>query len=226
MDAQDIDRRNIDDLRARVETLEKRERGPLSKIAHAGIVIGCLGGLLGGASTLSVLWKQVTARPDIHMFTNDSVDLFWKPEERSLSLSGGISLLNMGEVAGVVTAAHAQLESEVLIAPEYLEDVTVKENNGAVGLPLTIGAAGSRDVQFQIASTISSTQEPDFPKEGLYKLVLQLVTPLGDGTRTGNGGGTKKEDVYCFYLASSLVKDLREIGHGKVGNNDPRCIRN
>jgi len=52
---------SLTSLAARVKKLEEHESG--WSLARMGIVIGCLGGLIGGLSTLRQMWLQWSAQP-------------------------------------------------------------------------------------------------------------------------------------------------------------------
>jgi hypothetical protein len=107
-------------------------------------------------------------------------------------------------------SVSARLESDALVHSEALPDIQARENQNVASIPVTIQAKNGKDLTLVMGSKFTSDLEPEFPKEGSYKLVLEVETPPAPLQQT----------AYCFRMASSLVDDLRQSGSAKISNNE------
>jgi len=194
-------RETLESLTTRVRALE---HGSVSKLGRAAIVIGCVGGLIGGISTLHELWQQITARAHFEVHPANAVTLTWEPHARVLAVTRNIGLQNTGSQIGTIVDPPAvRLESASLQNPEPLSDITATDSTQPVPFPLEIKAADGKTLSLVMASTLPETAEPSFPKQGVYKLVFSLKT-----------SPTDHADVYCFQLSPDLIDQL--VNTGKV----------
>jgi hypothetical protein len=203
----------IDNLDKRLKEVENQSRGWVAKIGRVGIIVGCVGGILGGTSTCLALWKLATATPNIELVLGDGLRMHWASEDQRLSLTCGVTLQNKGEAIGVVKAAHAHVESEAWGTgrQQLLDDIQVSEKRGDIPLPVSIKPADARDLEITMTSKLTREAEQAFFAEALYKLVLVVNVPQ------------PMRQVYCIYMGQSLVRDLHEKGYGKLDSPDARC---
>ena len=206
-----IDR--IDLLDRRLKEVENQSHGWLAKISRVGIIVACIGGILGGTNTFLSLWKVATATPNLDLVLGDGLRMYWSSENRLLSLTCGVTLQNKGEAIGVVKAAHAHVESKVWGTgkQQRLDDIQVSEKRDKIPLPVSIRPDDARDLEITMASNLTHEAEQAFFEEGLYKLILEVENPQ------------PMQREYCIYMGQSLLRDLREKGYGKLDTPDARC---
>jgi hypothetical protein len=202
----------LENLAARVEQLENQDHGVIGKFARAGIIFGCVGGLLGIFATARELWREVNARPDLSLDGGSDLDIAWVAQTRTLTLSKQLGLANSGEAMATIHGNFARLESDVFTSPQAFPELhLVDSRDKNDGPPVYVKPSDARTYVFTATMTVATGLEAAFPKEGLYKLVADLGPP------------TKAPDTYCFYLAQHLLQEIRDTGHGKVISQDARC---
>jgi hypothetical protein len=202
----------INQLDSRLKDVENQSRGWVAKIGRVGIIVGCLGGILGGTSTFLNLWKSATATPKVDLVIGDGLAMHWSQEHQRLSLTCGVILQNKGEAIGVVKAAHARVESKAWsTGKQHLDDIQVSEKRGDIPLPVSIKPADARDLEITMASNLTPEAKQAFFAGGLYKLILVVDVP------------EPMPREYCIYIGQSLLRDLREKGYGKLDTPDARC---
>jgi hypothetical protein len=205
----------IDQLDRRLKEVEKQSRGWVAKIGRVGIIVGCIGGILGGTSTFLNLWKSVvTATPNLVLVPGDGLCVQWSSENQRLSLTWGLTVQNKGEAIGVVKAVRAHIKSKAWETgkQQRLGDIQVTEKRVDIPFPVSVKAADARDLEITMASDLTHEAKHEFFEEGLYSLTLEVDVPQA------------KSSEYCIYVGKSLLKDLREKGLGKLDAPDPRCI--
>jgi len=206
----------VNRLDNRLQEVENQSRDWIAKIGRVGIIVACIAGILGGVHTSWVLLKLVTGKPNITLIPAAKLDMYWTPEGRRLSFAWVVILDNTGEATGFVEVARAHVES---VSPgttqgvkQLLDDIQVSEKGApSHALSFSIRPVDTRELEITMASQLTPEAEQAFVKEGLYTLVLEVDVPQ------------PKYQMYCIYLGSSVVKDLRENGYGKFGSSDSRC---
>jgi hypothetical protein len=206
-----IDR--IDQIERRLKEVENPSPGWVTRISRVGIIVACIGGILGGASTSLNLWECATATPNLDIVLGDCLHMYWSSENRLLSLACGVTLQNKGGAIGVVKTAHAHVESkEGTGKQQRLDDIQVIEKRDKIPFPVSIRPHDARDLEITMASNLTHEAEQTFFEEGLYNLFLEIIEKPQPIQRE-----------YCIYMGQSLLRDLREKGYGKIDTPDVRC---
>jgi hypothetical protein len=203
----------IDHIDRRIKALEKESRGWVAKISRVGIIVGCIGGILGGSSTFLNLWKSVTATPNLHLVFGDGLSVQWSSEKQRLSLTWGVALQNTGEAIGFVKAARAHIKSKAWETGkrERLGEIQLNEKRIPIHFPVSIKPDDARDIEITMASNLTIEEVQALFEEGLCSLTLEVDMP------------ETKSSEYCIYIGESLLKDLREKGVGILDAPDTRC---
>ena len=92
----------VDRLDNRLQEVENQSRDWIAKIGRVGIIVACVGGILGGVHTSWVLLKWLFATPNIKLIPAAKLDMYWTPEGRRLSFAWVVILGNEGEAPGIV----------------------------------------------------------------------------------------------------------------------------
>ena len=100
----------VDRLDNRLQEVENQSRDWIAKIGRVGIIVACVGGILGGANTFLILWHWATDKPNIEFNAPPPLLVEWIPEARRLSFTWVVTLRNKGGAQGVVKEVHAYLE--------------------------------------------------------------------------------------------------------------------
>jgi hypothetical protein len=203
-------RDTLESLATRVRALE---HGSVSKLGRAAIVIGVIGGVIGGVSTLRQLYIQFFTKAHFEARPANQLTLTWEPHSRILAVTRNIGIQNTGTQIGTIPdPPQVHLESTVMQNPTPF-DVSAMDAIQAVPFPLEIKASDGKTLSFVMASTIPQTAEPAFPKEGTYKLTFSLNMPPD----------TVEQDVYCFQLNSDLLGQLANTGKVQFVAPDQPC---
>jgi len=195
-------------LAARVSTLEQHERG--WTLGRVGVLVGCIGGLIGGFSTVRQLWQQWSARPNFEIVAENPLQLYWERDGRHLLISRNYALQNTGAVIGAI--ANLPVATFEVLSPASLSttlEIVASANSSAVTFPLPIRASDGANLTFSMSSQLPDNTDLQFPAEGDYKLILSLV------------GNTSESDVYCFSLTQPLVDRLINEGNVRLLHSDP-----
>jgi hypothetical protein len=207
----------LDGLESRLKAVEDQKRHEscswMAKISRVGIVVGCLGGILGGASILWNLWKEVGAKPDIVLVPGAPIDVLWKPEERRLSFKCGLVLANNARASGVVTAARAYVQTATLAPLLDFQSILFNEKSSNLRPPFSVQASATREVEISITSELTPEKEQEFRKTGLYYLILEFETSQ-----------LRRQVPYCFWLGDETTNDLFTTGVLTYTDLDPRCL--
>src|SRR5437867_3508603 len=122
----------VDRLDNRLQEVENQSRDWIAKIGRVGIIVACVGGILGGVHTSLVLSKWICATPNIKLSPATKLDIYWTPEGRRLAFAWVVILDNKGEATGLVEIARAHVES---VSPgttqgvkQPLDNIQVSEN--------------------------------------------------------------------------------------------------
>lgn len=199
---------SIEHLAREVSAEGEHASGWMVHVARAGVVVALLGGLVGGASTAYELWREATARPNVVIIAGNALTVSWNRKQRNLSFSRRITVENNGEVVGVVAnPPRVRLESSPTDAMELVE-IQAEEKGGAVGFPLSVRPADSRDVLLTMSLTVPEA-DAAFIKEGTYRLYLSLDTP-----------STPQPDVSCIRFTKQLISEISEAGSVRISTPD------
>jgi hypothetical protein len=214
----------IDGLESRLKAVEDQKRdesrGWVAKITHLGIVVGCVGGILGGANTLWDVWKEVLAKPDVRVQLGGPLNVDWDPNGRRLSFNYGFVLQNNGRAPGAVTALRAYMEHvmehvdvSVTQGPFQLKfpSIDLSEMGKSVRLPTNIQVNYGRDIDLTIASELTHEQEQAFYGTGLKKLIVEF-----EASQTGQA-------IYCFWLGQDAANALAITGVLDYSGPDSGC---
>src|SRR5262249_15590958 len=144
------------------------------KIGRVGIIVACVGGLLGGVHTSLVLSKVLSrwlcATPNIKLSPATKLDIYWTPEGRRLAFAWVVILENKGEAPGLVEIARAHEESvspgTIQGVKQPLDDIQVSEK-GDPSHPLSFSmrSADTHDLEITMASQLTPEVEQAFVKE-------------------------------------------------------------
>src|SRR5215470_13302751 len=96
----------IDRLDNRLKEVENQSSGWVAKIGRIGIIVGCIGGILGGVYTCLSLWKWATTAPNFSLEYAPVLQLYWISKDQRLSHTWGVAMINIGEAPGSITAAR------------------------------------------------------------------------------------------------------------------------
>lgn len=199
---------SLTSLAARVKKLEEHESG--WSLARVGILIGCLGGLIGGLSTLRQMWLDWSAQPHFEVVAESALNLYWEPQGRNLSITRNVVLQNTGDKVGSIpNPPVAQLESGAPLEPRTQFDISATANAQSVAFPLPIKASDAQNLTLTMSSQLPQDANPPFPSEGAYKLVFTLAA------------AGAAPDLYCFRLSPPLVDQLNSTGHLRMLHSDP-----
>lgn len=208
----------IEELDRRVGSLEAhREREARSSVARfgrLGVIVGCLGGILGGSNTLLQWWRDYRAAPDIELQTARALDLGWSPAERKIDFKCVVSLRNNGTVRGVLQKPRATIRPCSGSAPALeVKDVRLAENQFEAPFPLKLGPDARRDVQFIVETGELPSFDQVFGAARAYRLEIELdpvaVRPA--------------KATYSFSLGEGALTELTRRREYSQSGNDPRC---
>jgi hypothetical protein len=200
----------IERLDDRIAQLEKKSPGWIAKIERAGIIVACVGGILGGTSTLVSLYNKWVSGPHIDVFSNKELDLSWTPDKKLLSVTQGFTFSNSGSAAGSPNPEHAYLESAPRHLKLPLEDIQVFEKQKEIKNRIVVEPDHERELQITMASALTPEQEHALFESSStipYDLVFEVKIPQT----------TRIE--YCMYLGPSLVKQLRDNRYAELLNS-------
>jgi hypothetical protein len=214
-------RSELSDLARRVQALENQaredKRSVIPRVQRLGIVVGCLGGLLGGVYTIQQIHKQYSAAPRIQPGGGGPIKLSWDSAGRQIGFSFGLGLKNNGEAPGSITVARAYLKSPAPSAEKPIDvgvrSIRVSERSVPLDFPVSLKAGDVRDVELTITSELPPERQPALQRDGLYELVLVLDR---------DGSAEKTEVSYCFWLGTGATNPLTKTGTTAY-DPDPGC---
>lgn len=208
----------IDGLENQINTIEdqrrKESRGWLARISRIGIVVGCLGGILGGSSTFLNLWNEYRAKPDTALIPGGDIDLSLDQDGR-LDLKCGLVVYNKGRASDAVRAARAYLLDGVPPSQEpfNLEDIRVIEKGVKTRFPISVGATDMREIEIAIGSKLPPEKQQAFREAGLHRLVLEF-----------DADQPNRQATYCFWMGQEAANILVKEGRLAIANPfDSRC---
>lgn len=207
----------LNQLESRVAALEKRDpAGVVNQIGKIGIVVGCLGGILGGANTLSGMWTAWTARPEFHTVVGDPLEMRWEPNAQQLSFQFGVAVHNDGGMAGDITGARAYLSrpSAAASPPPLGLGVSLNQNEAPARYPVTVKPKDALAVMLTVGSKLDSGPSGVFGDAGLRKLVVELEGPNKTSVATA---------FYCFWIGEQAAQALNTSNRIAFSMSDPRC---
>jgi len=217
--ATDLVQQSVHQLESRVAVLEKRDQsGPIGAIGKLGIVVGCVGGILGGTNTVNGMWHDWTARPQLHTVVGDPLEMSWEPSARQLNFKLGVAVHNDGEMAGDVTGARAYLSdaaTDPAAAGSPVEmSVSMDQNNTPAQYPLTVKPKDALGVSLTVGSKLESGPKVIFGDTGLRRLTVELQGP--NKLSVANA-------VYCFWVGTKAAETLDTTNRIAYSMSDPRC---
>jgi len=206
----------IDSLDNRLKEVENQNRRDwIAKIGRVGIIVACVGGILGGANTFLILWHWATDKPNIEFNAPPPLLVEWIPEARRLSFTWVVTLWNKGAAQGVVKEVHAYLEFGAQdTGKRPLDDIKINENGTDIPPFISVRPADTHALKITMAVELTREAEKTFfEEESFHKLILEVVF--------GHMPQPEYQE-FCIYLGLSSI-DLREKGDGKLGASDSRC---
>jgi hypothetical protein len=210
----------VDGLDSRLQAIERREederKGWVSRFARLGIIVGCLGGIVGGAYTGVSMYNEVFAKANIVLIPGDRLMVSRPATPSPLTFSFGVALHNKGNAPGALRTSEAQLEIPTIEASQRLPPITLSpirftEKGADVVLPFSIKANEPRDVMVEAKLPHTSDLNTLLANRGLYSLVLRVTAP-----------DAEQKIRYCFWLGEGSADQLKQ-GYVTFDSSDPRC---
>ena len=104
----------LERLQDRIAAMEseakKEERGLIPWFNRAGIVVGCMAGLLGGIAAVIGLWQGFFVYPQVQLvFLGDNIEAHWDTQAKRLSFDCWLVATNAGRGDDTLRAAAARL---------------------------------------------------------------------------------------------------------------------
>lgn len=212
-------------IEQRVKTLEdaaSSRGGPLAAFKAAAIVIGVVGGILGGTSTILQIRRDLIAKPRLVMEPGTQLRMDWNAADHSIDFKCLVRLTNNGDAEGALNKLHARLASCDGSSPRFaigqvraIRQTTVSDFGSAfIQFPLTIDKRTFSDIELSIPSEAIARLEDVFGLDRPYQLAIELdpssIHPQGQ--------------TYSFALGKAAIATL--VGADKrytQTGSDPRC---
>jgi hypothetical protein len=201
----------LERLQDRLEAMEsqasKDEQGWVGRFGRAGIVVGCLAGLLGGVGAGIALYKDLKnliLHPHVQLvFLGDNIEAHWDTQAKRLSFDCWLVATNDGGADDTLRAAAARLwtaKGETFSFPH----IVIKERGDGVPRPVFhLDPNKQLDVLVTVTSVLDDRSEQAFRKLGVYKLVLDFEAPVSR---------LHQSMTHCFSFREQAAGELTSLG--------------
>jgi hypothetical protein len=193
-----------DRLAAMESEAKKEERGVIPWFNRAGVVVGCVAGLLGGIAAVIGLWQGIFVYPQVQLvFLGDNIEAHWDTQAKRLSFDCWLVATNAGRGDDTLRAAAARLwtaKGEKLAFPQ----IVIKERGDGTPRPVFhLDPNKQLDVLVTVTSTLDAQGEQAFRELGLYKLVRDCEAPVSR---------LRQSMAHCFWFREQASGDLTSTG--------------
>jgi hypothetical protein len=205
------------DLSRRVTELERRAKeqssGWTTKLGLFGVLVGCLGGVIGGVATVKNLVSQMTVQAEVEVISGQELALAWDPATRNLALESALVLTNKGGRIGVVTGVTGLVERKPPLEPLRIDpqSITVTEKGSKIRLPIFVSNNAPREITINIAA---SPQHAFLAQRGIHRVIFEF--PEEESRRS-------YQAIYCFVIGNITEEYLNETHALIINVNDPIC---
>lgn len=194
----------MEEPRAKQEEQKEQGGGWIGRWERAGIIVGCLAGVLGCVGAAFGLYQGFVVAPHVQLvFLGDNVEARWDTQARRLSFDLWIVATNDGRADDTLRAAAARLLTAKGEALAFRQ-IVIKERGDGVPRPVFhLDPNKQLDVLVTVTSVLDPRGEQSFRELGLYKLVLDFEAPVSR---------LKQRMTHCFWFREQASDDLTANG--------------
>lgn len=218
MSVKDLDPRSASekwsrDQASNSETPPAREPRWLGTFKRIGIVVGCVGGLLGGSKTGADIVRDIRSAPNLSFLVTPELTLFWNGGSRILSVDSGVRFKNDGTAVGHAQQPTAKLRyrrstGELILIP--LAHVSLTVDGFDANFPFSVKPGVEPSLAMQARTTLTVDQVKEIITEPQKFEFLVNVASTRNATKS-----------YCFWIEKSTFQDLIQRGELRVMKDVP-----
>lgn len=210
-------------LENRITTIEQKRleetRGWVAHLTRIGILVGCVGGILGGASTALQLWSSSIAKAQSEFSDDTDLEATLDREAKVVTFKWGLSANNKGEKPDSVKIGqvhlHSVSQSNVARTKLVLPSVELRDDKAKLPNPVVVGAHRSMYIPLYARSNLTEEFERVFSDpSSIYILSVEIASSTPDAPRSR---------TYCFLIGASLRERLTQGFLNSLGGSEPRC---